>query len=113
MVSGKTREVGILKAMGASEKLIGRIFLFNGLMIGVIGTLLGLIGGLIIVSLIPYLPIDLPESVYNFDRLPVQVEPLTVAAIIGASMIICVISAVFPARQAAKMSPVEALRHDS
>ncbi len=113
MVSDKTREVGILKAMGASEKLIGRIFLINGLMIGIIGTLLGLIGGLMIVSLIPYLPIDLPESVYNFDRLPVKVEPLTVAAIIGASMFICVISAVFPARQAAKMSPVEALRHDS
>jgi lipoprotein-releasing system permease protein len=113
MVSDKTREIGIMKAMGAPEQLIGRIFLANGLMIGLIGTVLGVIAGLVIAMLIPYLPIDLPESVYNFDRLPVRVEPVTVAAIVGASMIICIISAVFPARQAAKMDPVEALRHDT
>ena len=56
--------------------------------------------------------LEMPPSVYNFDRLPVLVKPATVAVIVASSMIVSALSALFPAAQAARLNPVEALRHD-
>lgn len=112
MVSEKTREIGILKAMGASQGLIARIFLYNGILIGIVGTAIGVALGLGICAAIPLIKFEMPPSVYNFEHLPVLVRPLTVTIIVLASMAICSLAAVFPAWQASRLNPVEALRHD-
>lgn len=112
VVNDKTREVGILKAIGATRRQISRIFMFTGVMIGMIGTLGGLGLGLFICWLITVIKLDMPDAVYQFSTLPVNVEPATVLAILGASVVITVASATIPARKAAKLHPVEALRRD-
>lgn len=112
MVSEKTREIGILKAVGASERLIWRIFLINGVMIGLVGTVVGVVTGVIICLIIPLIEFPMPASVYNFNSLPVTIKPLTVTLIVLSSMAICTLAALFPAMQAARLKPVEALRYD-
>lgn len=112
MVIEKTRAVGILRACGATEGLILRVFLLDGISIGGMGTLLGVVLGVTIGLLIPVIKIKMPPSVYNFDHLPIQINILTVAIIIVSSMAISTLAAFIPARQAAKLNPVEALRYD-
>lgn len=112
MVIEKTREVGILRALGASEGLIMRIFLLDGISIGAAGTALGVVFGVTIGLLIPVVRISMPQAVYNFDHLPVVINPVTVATIVVSSMAISTLAALIPARQAAKLNPVEALRYD-
>ena len=111
MVIEKTREVGILRAIGASERVVGRIFLMDGMIIGLFGTLLGLALGIIACLFIPTINIDLPAAVI-FNHLPVKIKPVTITMVVAASMAICTLAGLFPARQAAKLNPVEALRYD-
>jgi lipoprotein-releasing system permease protein len=112
MVIEKTRAVGILRAIGASEGLIMRIFLLDGISIGASGTLLGVALGTVIGLAIPAVKIPMPPKVYNFDHLPVEINPWTVLTIVVCSLTISTLAALIPARQAAKLNPVEALRYD-
>lgn len=112
MVIDKTREVGILRALGASEGLIMRIFVLDGISIGALGTLLGMILGVAIGLILPLIKIPMPQQVYNFNYLPVRINAITVTLIVLSSMTISTLAAIFPARQAAKLNPVEALRYD-
>lgn len=112
MVIDKTREIGILRAIGAGRRVVARIFLLNGVLIGLVGTAIGLVIGLVLCALIPIAPLEMPAAIYNFDHLPVEVRPLTVITIVVSSMAICTLAALFPAMQAARLHPVEALRHD-
>jgi lipoprotein-releasing system permease protein len=113
VVADKTREIGILKSMGLTSGSVLRVFVLQGLAIGLIGTALGLGGGLLLVALLAkYQFITLPGDVYFIDRLPVALDPLDVVWIVGASVVIAFAATIYPARQASKLMPVEAIRHD-
>lgn len=113
VVADKTREIGILKSMGLTSGSVLRVFVLQGLAIGLIGTTLGLGGGLLLVWLLAkYEFITLPGDVYFIDRLPVALNPLDVLWIIGASLVIAFAATIYPARQASKLMPVDAIRHD-
>jgi lipoprotein-releasing system permease protein len=113
VVTDKTREIGILKAMGMSARSIRRIFLAQGIVIGIVGTLTGLALGLVgAFALDRYKLIRLDPSVYFIDHLPVDMQWLDVAAIVVASLAIAALATIYPARQAARLFPVEAIRHE-
>jgi lipoprotein-releasing system permease protein len=113
MVMGKTRDIAILKAMGATEKSIRKIFVFNGMVIGTVGTLLGLVLGLILCFLLKHIDVhELAGDIYYFTTsLPVKVEFINVVSIIAAALLICFLATLYPARQASKLNPVEAIRY--
>jgi len=112
MVMGKTKDIAILKTMGATERSIWKIFVFKGTVIGSIGTVIGLVLGILGCILLKYYKfIELPGDVYYFTSLPVQLEFLDVFFIVSAAMAICFISTLYPAYKASKLNPVDALRY--
>jgi len=112
MVMGKTKDIAILKAMGAMDSSIRKIFIFKGMIIGFVGTSLGVCLGFIMCKLLEkYKFIELPGDVYYISTLPVRLEALDVFIIATASMVICFIATLYPARQASKLNPVEAIRY--
>jgi lipoprotein-releasing system permease protein len=112
MVIGKTRDIAILKAMGATNGSIRKIFVFNGMVIGLIGTGLGLVLGLLLCKILQHYDISgLTQNIFYFTTtIPVKIEILDVFAIISAALVICYFAALYPARQAAKLNPVDAVR---
>jgi len=113
VVSDKTKEIGILKAMGMPAKSIRRVFFFQGLVIGVVGTVLGLIfgfGGAL--ALDKYQFIKLDAQVYFIDHLPVSTQPTDVMWIVAASIVIAAIATIYPSVQASRLFPIEAIRHE-
>lgn len=113
VVTDKTREIGILKAIGMTRRQVLRVFLLQGLVIGVVGSTLGLIGGLSLSWVLDrYQLIKIPGDVYFIDRLPVALQPADVALIVVLSVLISFAATLYPARQAATLLPVDAIRHD-
>lgn len=113
MTMEKNRDIAILKAMGATQNSITRIFLFEGFIIGLVGTLTGTILGLLSCwALDKYEFIKLPPDIYYIETLPVLVEPVTIIFIVLSAIILSVIAAVYPAWQAGRIDPVEALRYE-
>ncbi|MGH7474742.1 MAG: FtsX-like permease family protein [Longimicrobiales bacterium] len=113
VVTDKTREIGILKAMGMTDSGVLRIFMLQGLTIGVIGTMLGAATGVLLVWLLDrYRFITLPGDVYFIDRLPVALQPLDLLVILTASIGVAFAATIYPARQASRLLPVDAIRHD-
>ena len=113
VVANKTREIGILRAMGLPARSIRRIFLAQGVAIGVLGTVAGLVLGVgtaLIISESRIIRID--PKVYLIDHLPVSLVAADTLLIVVASMVVAVLATIFPARQAARMYPVEAIRHE-
>jgi len=113
VVTDKTKEIGILKSMGMTDARILRIFMLQGLAIGLIGTFLGTLGGLTLVGLLDrYKFITIPGDVYFLDTLPVALDPLDLLLITVLSVTIAFLATIYPARQASRLAPVEAIRHE-
>jgi lipoprotein-releasing system permease protein len=113
LVMEKTRDIAILKAMGATTASIRKIFVMEGFLIGTSGTLLGLLGGFVLCSLLKkYQFIELPRDVYYISTLPVKMELLDVGMIALAAILISLLATLYPSRQAAKLDPAEALRYE-
>jgi lipoprotein-releasing system permease protein len=113
VVTDKTKEIGILRAMGMSAAAIRRIFFVQGLVIGVVGTGLGLVVGLLASQAIGvWRLIPLDPSVYFIDHLPVATQWEDVTLIVLASLAVAAVATIYPARQAAQLYPVEAIRHE-
>ncbi len=112
MVMEKRKDIAILKAMGATARSIGRIFVIKGLMVGLVGTALGTSGGLVLCTLLErYSFIHLPSDVYYISELPVNLKTMDVLMIALCALLICFVATLYPSRQAARVDPVEAIRH--
>jgi len=113
LVMEKTRDIAILRTMGVSSKSIMSIFVFQGLFVGLVGTLFGLISGSFLCHLLArYKFIKLPPDVYYITTLPVRMEWLDVVFILGAAIGISFLATIYPSWQASKLNPVEALRYE-
>ena len=113
VVAEKTKEIGILQAMGLTPGGIGRVFLSQGAIIGGVGTAFGLLGGLLLAYLIDASGIiRIDPAVYFIDRLPVHLELLDTVAVVLFSFLVAVVATLHPSRAAARLTPVEAIRHE-
>ena len=113
VVADKTREIGILRTMGLPARAVRRIFLWQGVLIGAVGTLAGVALGLTVAVLLERVfPIPLDPSVYFIDHLPVTTDPLEVVLIIVASVLVATLATLHPSAQAARLYPVDAIRHE-
>jgi len=113
VVRDKTREIGILLAMGMHRGRIRRVFLTQGVFIGLTGTVLGAVLGLFVGSLVNrghLIPID--PSIYFIDHLPVLINPLDALAVVAASIVIATLAPLYPSVQAARLEPVTAIRYE-
>ncbi len=113
VVMEKRRDIGVLKAMGATNSSVAAIFVFKGALIGTLGTSLGaLLGYIVCLGLARYHFIDLPKGVFYVSTLPVRIVGANFAAVCGASMAICLLATIFPAWKATKVAPVDILRYE-
>ncbi|MGD8504229.1 MAG: lipoprotein-releasing ABC transporter permease subunit [Syntrophobacterales bacterium] len=113
VVIEKTRDIAILKSMGATRRSIMKIFMIEGMVIGLVGTMLGLLGGYTLCELLAtYQFIELPQDVYYISTLPVKMDPLDVTIIALAAIAISLVATVYPAWQASRLDPAEAIRYE-
>jgi lipoprotein-releasing system permease protein len=113
VVMEKRKDIAILQSMGASRDSIRRIFLIKGCVIGVVGTLLGVFLGLAICVLIQkYRFIELPKDVFLISTVPVRIYLSNFLLVGFASLVVCLLASIYPARQAAKLDPVEIIRYE-
>ena len=113
MVVSKTKEIGILKSLGATAGSVRSIFTWAGLMIGLLGTGLGTgLGVALCLALEKYQFVKLPADIYYVDHLPVKLASPDIAAVIGAALAISWLACLYPAWAAARMLPAQALRYE-
>jgi lipoprotein-releasing system permease protein len=121
IVVEKTRDIGVMKALGASTSGVRGIFLGYGLLLGVVGSGVGMAGGLLFVRYINQIEKQLSkvlghkvfdDTIYYFSEIPTRVDPYTVAWIVGGALFIAAAASVWPAQRAAKLHPVRALRFE-
>jgi lipoprotein-releasing system permease protein len=112
VVLERGKEIAILKSLGATDTGIMRIFVLYGLVVGVAGTLLGAALGVGTCLLIETFGVNLDSSIYYIDRLPVDMSWSEVGTVLCASLVLCFLAGLYPAWHAARLQPVEGLRHD-
>jgi lipoprotein-releasing system permease protein len=113
VVVDRTSEIGILKSMGMSDPQVLRVFILQGFAIGVLGTVLGTGFGLLLSWILDtYQIIRIPADIYFIERLPVSVDPWDIGVIVLVSLLISLVATIYPALQASRLEPVEAIKHE-
>jgi lipoprotein-releasing system permease protein len=113
VVMEKTRDIAILKTMGASSRSIMLIFLLQGVIIGVIGTMVGATSGALIAGALDrYRVISIPSDVYQVTYLPFKVLPWDLFTTVVGAVLVCFFATLYPSRQAARLDPAQALRYE-
>ncbi|MBI2186387.1 MAG: ABC transporter permease [Acidobacteria bacterium] len=113
LVMEKSRDIAILKTMGTSSTRVMRIFMLQGLVIGVVGTVVGASLGLALCWVLDrYRLIRIPMDVYQIAYVPFVVQPLDFAVVVVSAVLICFLATIYPSRQASRLDPVQALRFE-
>ena len=113
VVMDKTKDIAVLMTMGATRRTVRRIFALEGLLIGIVGTVAGiLLGGILCLLLSRYQFIQLPSDVYYISTLPVDLSPGILLLVGASSILICFLATFYPSRQASRIDPAEAIRYE-
>ena len=113
LVMEKNRDIAILKTMGASARSVTTIFMLQGLIIGIVGTAAGAVGGVGLSRILDrYQLIRVPVDVYQVTHLPFTVLARDFTFVVIAAVLICFVATIYPSRQAAKLDPAQALRYE-
>jgi lipoprotein-releasing system permease protein len=112
LVMEKSRDIAILKTMGASARSVMVVFMLQGLIIGLVGTAAGAIAGYGLIFILDrYKLISVPVDVYQISYVPFKLQPLDFAVVVAAAILICFVATIYPSRQAARLDPAQALRY--
>ncbi|MFW6160644.1 MAG: FtsX-like permease family protein, partial [Acidobacteriota bacterium] len=113
MVMEKTRDIGVLMAMGATFQQVRRIFFYQGSMIGVVGTFLGVtLGAIWCWAANTFKLIRVPVDIYQISYVPFRIRPEELFLVVGVSLLISFLSTIFPSHRASKIDPVVALKYE-
>ena len=113
LVMEKSRDIAILKTMGLSSERVMKIFMLQGLIIGLIGTAVGGVGGVVIARVLDkYQLIHIADDVYQVAHVPFVIRPWDLAAVLVSAVVVCFLATIYPSRQASKLDPVQALRFE-
>jgi lipoprotein-releasing system permease protein len=112
VVVEKAKEIALLKTLGSSDGQIMQIFVVQGLLIGLVGAVVGVLHGLILSYLGGRFGLPLDPDVYYIDRLPIHIEGSSVVAVLAAGIVISVVATLYPAYMAARLRPVEGMRYE-
>jgi lipoprotein-releasing system permease protein len=113
LVMEKHRDIAILKTMGAGTRSVTAIFMMEGVVIGLLGTAVGALGGFAIATVVDrYGLIRVPEDVYMVSHLPLTVRPTDVLLVVTMALLVCFVATIYPSRQAARLDPAQALRYE-
>jgi len=113
LVMEKSRDIGILKTMGTSRRRISRIFMLQGVIIGLVGTAVGAMGGLALCWVMDhYRLLRIPQDVYQIAYVPFIVRLQDFSVVVVATVFVCFLATIYPSRQAARLDPVQALRFE-
>ncbi|MBC7544511.1 MAG: ABC transporter permease [Candidatus Sericytochromatia bacterium] len=110
IVVEKTPDIGIMRAMGASQQQIRRLFMLQGICVGGTGVVAGCLLGYGVSLILARFPMNLPNDVYYIEKLPVLMQPIDFLLVAAAALAICVTASVVPARRAASLDPIETIR---
>jgi lipoprotein-releasing system permease protein len=113
LVMEKHRDIAILKTMGAGSRSVTAIFMMEGVIIGLLGTAVGAVGGFAIATVVDrYELIRVPQDVYMVSHLPLTVLPTDLLLVVTMALFICFVATIYPSRQAARLDPALALRYE-
>jgi lipoprotein-releasing system permease protein len=112
LVLDKKKDIAILKSMGSTNASILKIFVYQGLLIGAVGTISGMLGGLLVCFGVKWTDFGLDPSIYMIDHLPVDIRPLEFLVVGAVAMVISLIMTIGPSLWAAKLNPVDGLRYE-
>ncbi|MGH7809380.1 MAG: FtsX-like permease family protein, partial [Candidatus Binatia bacterium] len=112
VVMEKKKDIAILRAMGATQGSVRKIFMLKGCLIGAVGTTLGVVLGLIVCALIAQYQFKLPDGMFLISTVPVRIYFGNFILVAFASFVVSLLASLYPARQAAKLDPVEIIRYE-